>query len=256
MTFNIRYGTARDGEDSWSSRGRLVMALLRRQAPDVIGLQEALRFQLDEIGGSLPGYAEVGVGRDDGRTRGEYAAILYRADRFQATASGTFWFSDTPEVPGSMSWGNRITRICTWARLVERASGRAFYVFNVHLDHESAPSRERSATLLVERIARRSSPDPVVVTGDFNAGESDAPVRHLAERGFIETFRARHPVAQDVGTFHGFRGGTTGAKIDFVFASPAWMVRAAAIDRTHQRNRYPSDHYPVTARLVLPSRSR
>ena len=154
MSFNIRYGTANDGDNHWNLRREFLFDVMRETDVDLAGLQEALDAQLGELLQVLPQYGLVGVGRDDGRTRGEYAAILYRRDRFRVSDAGTFWFSDTPEVVASRSWGNRITRICTWARFVDR-DGQAFWHYNVHLDHESQPSRERSATLLAERIAAR-----------------------------------------------------------------------------------------------------
>jgi endonuclease/exonuclease/phosphatase family metal-dependent hydrolase len=155
-------------------------------------------------------YGVIGVGRDDGRTKGEYAAILYRRERFHVAESGTFWFSDTPEVVASRSWGNTITRICTWARLIDRG-GQAFWIYNVHLDHQSQPSRERSTRLLAERIAARAARgEPVVVTGDFNVGEDNPALTSLLSAGsgagprFVDTFRVRHPDAREVGTFTGF----------------------------------------------------
>lgn len=266
MSFNIRYGTANDGINRWENRREMFLGVIRSSAADILAVQEALRFQLDEVGRVFPSYAEIGVGRDDGKTAGEYSAILYRRDRLDVMASGTFWFSDTPDVPGSMHWGNRITRICTWARMRDRTTGGTFFVYNVHLDHESQPSRERSASLLARRIADRETRDPVIVAGDFNAGESNPAVRffsgapipdsvaHLAGRlpegvRFVDSFRVLHPEARIVGTFNGFRGDTTGEKIDYVFVSPEWQVIEASIDRTGREGRYPSDHFPVTARL-------
>ena len=151
MSFNIRYGTANDGPNHWTSRREMLLDVIRDAQADVIGVQEALDAQLREIVAALPQYAVLGVGRDDGRTRGEYAAILFRRDRLHVSDTGTFWFSDTPEVVASRSWGNTITRICTWARFID-SDGRAFWHYNVHLDHQSQPSRERSVQLLAERV--------------------------------------------------------------------------------------------------------
>jgi endonuclease/exonuclease/phosphatase family metal-dependent hydrolase len=182
MSFNIRYGTANDGDNRWPLRREFLMDVVRQDNADVIGLQEALHEQIVEMTTSLPAYGVIGVGRDDGKTRGEYAAILYRRDRFHVAESGTFWFSDTPSVVASTSWGNTITRICTWARLIDRQGG-AFWVFNVHLDHQSQPSRERSTALLAERIRTRPMPtEPVIVTGDFNVGEDNAALPALQSR--------------------------------------------------------------------------
>lgn len=249
-TFNIRYGTAPDGEDRWELRRGLLLDVLAAQDADVVGLQEALRFQLDEIAAAFPEYEMLGVGRDDGDTLGEYAAILYRRKRFDVSEHGTFWLSPTPEIPGSTGFGNRITRICTWARFVERGGGRAFYVFNVHFDHESQPARERAAELVARRISGRAHPDPVILLGDFNAGEENPAMRYLRERVPLrDAFRALHPHAVEVGTFHAFRGTRTGAMIDAILISSEWEVRDAWIDRTDHEGRYPSDHFPVTARL-------
>ena len=250
MSFNIRYGTANDGDNHWLKRREQLFALLREQQADVVGLQEALHGQIDEILQAVPGYDYVGVGRSDGRRAGEYAAILYRTARLRPRRSDTFWFSDTPGVVKSTSWGNQIERISTWAYFEDR-EGPSFYFFNVHLDHQSQPSRERSVALLLERIGARDPKAPVVVTGDFNAGEDNAAA--VAMRAlFVDSFRVRHPDAKEVGTFNGFKPGqTTGDKIDFVFVEPGTEVLDAAIVQTSRDGRYPSDHFPVTARIRL-----
>ena len=253
MTFNIRYGTANDGENNWAARRELLYEVIREQGADVIGLQEALDFQLDSIVAAVPGYAVVGVGRNDAARKGEYAAILFRKDRLQVASSGTFWFSDTPEVVASTTWGNRITRICTWARFIDR-DGRAFWHFNLHLDHESQPSRERSVELLRRRVDARPFPrEPVVITGDFNVGEKNpALTALLSGNAFIDTFRTLYPDQQPAGTFSGFTAGKVdGDKIDYVFVQPGTAVLAATIVRTSRNNRYPSDHFPVTAQIRL-----
>ncbi|MEN6427543.1 MAG: endonuclease/exonuclease/phosphatase family protein [Phycisphaerales bacterium] len=125
MTFNIRYGSADDKQDSWPNRREMVYDVLRRHDPDVVGLQEALRFQIDEIRAALPQYGEIGVGREDGKTEGEYSAILYRKDHLALDDSGTFWLSDTPEVPGSISWNSACRRVCTWGRFLPKGSDAA-----------------------------------------------------------------------------------------------------------------------------------
>jgi endonuclease/exonuclease/phosphatase family metal-dependent hydrolase len=249
MSFNIRYGTAKDGDNEWSRRKAMLFDVVREQDADVVGLQEALAFQIDEVTTAVPAYATIGVGRDDGRAKGEFAAILFRKGRFRVAEAGTFWFSDTPTVPGSKHWGNNITRICTWARLIDR-DGRGFYAFNVHLDHQSQPSRERSTALLRERIdARPVASDPVVVTGDFNVGESNPAIATL--RGpFVDTFRVLHPEEKTVGTFTGFKfGNTEGQKIDYILVQPETEVLRADIVRFSRDDRYPSDHFPVVSRF-------
>ncbi|UCC96318.1 MAG: endonuclease/exonuclease/phosphatase family protein [Phycisphaerales bacterium] len=267
MTFNIRYGSANDGENHWKNRREMVFDVIRKQKSDVIGLQEALRFQIDEIREALPMYAEIGVAREDGKIDGEYSAILYRADRFGVGQAGTFWLSDTPEVPGSNTWGATCVRICTWARLVENSSGKTFYTFNLHLDHVSQPSREKSAVLVTQRIQSRSIKEPFVLTGDFNAGETNPVITYLKGQttlagadgissenpiSLVDTFGVLHPDVEDVRTGHAFNGRRQGNKIDYVFVQPGVKVLEAEILYDNVGGRYPSDHFPVTARLVLP----
>lgn len=253
MSFNIRYGTADDGDNRWTVRRAFLFDVIREQNADIIGLQEALHSQIREIAEAVPGFAVVGVGRDDGKTTGEYSAILVRKDRFNVAEAGTFWFSDSPSVPGSMSWGNRITRICTWARLIDR-DGTALWVFNVHLDHQSQPSRERSTELLRRRIDARSFPgEPVIVTGDFNVGEDNPAIRTMVgDKAFLDTFRIVYPDETRVSTFNGFKPEQVdGPKIDYVLVQPGMEVLSAAIVRTARGGRYPSDHFPVVARVRL-----
>jgi endonuclease/exonuclease/phosphatase family metal-dependent hydrolase len=262
MTFNIRYGTAKDGENDWPSRRQLLFDVVREVQADLIGLQEALAFQIDEIVAAAPDYAVIGVGRDDGARKGEYAAILFKRDRLHVAEAGSFWFSDTPGVPGSKSWGNNITRISSWARFIER-DGHGFYHFNLHLDHQSQPSRERSTELLRQRIdARAISTDPAIVTGDFNVGETNPAITTLlglrtgvapsASAPFVDTFRVLHPTEQPSGTFTGFGfGKVEGDKIDYVLVQPGTEVLSAGIVRRSRGNRYPSDHFPVIARVRL-----
>jgi endonuclease/exonuclease/phosphatase family metal-dependent hydrolase len=264
MSFNVRYAAANDGENSWDRRRDLACDVVRRHGPDLVGLQEALRSQIDDLRAALPEYGEIGVAREDGKTKGEYSAILYRKDRFDVDESGTFWLSDTPEVPGSITWGNACTRVCTWARLLPKSSGKPFYMFNTHLDHISQLSREKGIALIMSRLSSRKHPDPVVLTGDFNSGENNAVVRYLkGERRLeivnngmsqnpeplVDTFRLLHKDASDVGTAHGFKGGRTGNKIDYIFVPPGTEVLQAEILHDSQDNRYPSDHFPITAAI-------
>ncbi|MGV3615700.1 MAG: endonuclease/exonuclease/phosphatase family protein [Fimbriimonas sp.] len=248
MSFNIRYGTANDGDDRWELRRPKTLTTIQKQAPDVLGLQEALAFQVEEIRKAMPHYAAVGVGREDGKAAGEHSTILYDTRRLVALRSDTFWFSDTPTVPNSMHWGNRITRVCTWAYFRDLKTGRFFWHFNLHIDHESQPSRLKSAELLVRRIRERGTDDPVVVTGDFNVGESNPVVDTVKGAGFRDSYRVRYPDAKDVGTFHGFRE-LGKDKIDYVFVNDGFEVTDAAIVPDKVDGRWPSDHFPVTATI-------
>jgi endonuclease/exonuclease/phosphatase family metal-dependent hydrolase len=254
MSFNIRFGTANDGDDSWPNRKELVYSTIQKFDPHVLGLQEALAFQIDAIQEAVPGYELVGVGRDDGKKAGEFSCLLVKTDRCEVEDSGTFWYSDTPEKPGSKHWGNQITRVCSWALLEDKLTNAKFHAFNTHWDHQSQPSREKSAELLVERMKNRKPPKtPFLVMGDFNAGEKNLAIRTLLESPLElrDSFRILRPDASEVGTFTGFRGERNGEKIDAILVSPAWTVVKAEIERTSDGDRYPSDHFPMTATIEL-----
>lgn len=258
MTFNIRNGKANDGENRWDLRKEFVCDVIRDYSPGVVGVQEAYSFQLDEFNRSLPEYGQVGIGRDGG-SRGEHSSILYLRKRFDVHESGTFWLSDTPATP-SAHWGNRYHRICTWARFVDHETAQTFYVYNTHLDHESQRARENGAQLIIKRIQEREHPDPFILMGDFNAAESNPVIAYLKGTGelagrspipVVDSWRVLHPDEKVAGTGCRFTGYLDGPKIDYIFVAPDTHVSEATIVRTSRDGRYPSDHYPVTARLSL-----
>jgi endonuclease/exonuclease/phosphatase family metal-dependent hydrolase len=265
MSFNIRRGTAKDGKNHWIFRRNRVRELLHHYRPDVLGLQEALDFQVSEILAMLPGYEKVGVGSLGGR-KGLFNVIYYDAVRFIPSAEGTFWFSDTPDVAGSRGWGNILPRTCTWVRLIEKDSGQAFYFYNVHLDHISQRSRKNSVVFLTQFIYTRSSPDPFVLTGDFNARETSAPVQYLKGRiplriktkgsvsnlePVMDTFRARYPNDRNIVSFHGFRRHLFRFKLDYIFAPSSVRVHDAIIIQPQWKECYPSDHFPLFSHIDL-----
>ena len=177
MTFNFRYATSRDGDNRWENRKEFVANVIRDYVPDVLGVQEALRSQLDDVIKHLPEYTEVGIGRDGG-TKGEYSAILYRTNRFDLTASGTFWLSETPGKP-SQDWGSACRRICTWAQLTDKKTKQSFYFYNTHLDHYSKEAQLKGAQLIMKHAKERSSKAPIILTGDLNVGEDDPVITFL-----------------------------------------------------------------------------
>ena len=256
VAFNIRFDNPKDGENAWPNRKEMVGKWIESESPDVIGLQEALRHQINDIKKVATAYSEYGVGRDDGKSRGEHCTILYLKKRFTLDKKdcGTFWFSDTPEKIASKSWGNEIPRICTWARLIHKKTGKGFYLYNVHYDHQSQSSRIGASNLIIERISnRKQSNEPIILMGDFNAAEKNPAITVFKEEPLklVDTFRVVKPDEKMVKTFHGFRGGSfMGGKIDHVFILPKTAeVRSAEIVRFNKDNRYLSDHYPVRAKL-------
>jgi endonuclease/exonuclease/phosphatase family metal-dependent hydrolase len=260
MTFNIRYGTADDGKNSWDRRREFLVETIRTFNPDLLGTQETLAFQRDYLARQLPEYTPFGVGRDDGKQKGEMAALFFRTERFAQLDGGHFWLSKTPDVPGSKSWGAALTRIVTWVKLRDRQSPDAapLLYFNTHFDHRGVAARLHSAELLRARIDALASESSVIVTGDFNAGERSPP--HAALFGpidstpprLIDTFRQAHPAPlADEGTFSHFQStATAGPRIDWIGCTRDWRVTSSEIDRTARNNRTPSDHFPVTAVLA------
>ena len=247
MSFNIRFGTADDGENSWPNRHEDVAALIRAELPDVLGLQEALRFQIDELIERCPGYDWVGVGRDDGESAGEHAPIFYRTDRVRLIKHGTFWFSNTPSKPGTTSFGNTIPRICTWAIFEPTGDSETqrFGVANVHLDHQSAESRLLSVQMLLHHVAEWIGTQPFLM-GDFNTGPSSQPIRDITQHGWKNTAKTPGP------TFNGFRDEASGEMIDFIFAPDRLVVDEwEIIDDSTDDGRWPSDHLPVRAIVRL-----
>ena len=256
LSFNIRFDNPKDGENAWPNRKEMVGQWVKSESPDVIGLQEALRHQIDDIKKVATAYSEYGVGRDDGKSRGEHCTILYLKKRFSLDKSdcGTFWFSDTPEKIASKSWGNEIPRICTWCRFIEKKTDKGFYVYNVHYDHRSQPSRLGASKLIIQRISKRKRfNDPIILMGDFNASENNPAIKIFKDEplNLVDTFRVVKPDEKMVKTFHGFRGGSfSGGKIDHVFMLPKMgKVSSAEIVRFNKDKRYLSDHYPVRAKL-------
>lgn len=252
MSFNIRYINPGDqGERSWLARRDDVAQVIREDHADVVGLQEAFRPMLDDIAARVPGYSEVGVGREDGVSRGEHAAILFRTERFDVLDSGTFWLSDTPEVPGSATWKNVVTRICTWAKLEDKNTKKQFIFCNTHLDHESQESREKGVALILERMEAHGKELPIVLTGDFNVDEENPVVKNLTESGFLDAWRKLHPDVpkEESGTFNQFTGVKNTGKIDYIFVKEDAEVLDSAILHNEKNGVFPSDHFPVRATL-------
>ena len=247
-TFNVRWANPNDGEHVWEHRRARLFDLLNQWSPDVLGLQEPRASQLHDLRQALPDYDSVAVGRDDGADAGEFCPIFYRRERFECLGSGTFWFSETPDVPGSQSWECSHPRICTWVELKERESGAVFQVYNLHWDHESQEAREHSGLLL--RGVLHTVSGPVIVLGDFNAHADNPAVAHLTQPGSRLTQSALSPEQQrEPGTFHGFAGTPTEPPIDHLLLSPDWEVVSAEVLYGDGKRPFPSDHFPVAVTL-------
>lgn len=251
MTFNLRYGSADDGADSWQFRKDLLMQVIRDFNPHILGVQEALDFQIEAVKSNFPHYLAVGVGRDDGKNAGEFSAIFIDSTKYTVLENETFWFSEAPAVPGSMSWGANYPRICSWVKLKSSLNDNTFFVYNNHWDHQSQLSRENSARMLIQKIKSHTKPNnPVVVMGDFNAAKDNEAILILTQDPALNLKDSYSEVvtdSADSGTFNFFKGTISGPKIDNIFVSQDCITHTAQILRTQKNGHYPSDHYPVTA---------
>jgi endonuclease/exonuclease/phosphatase family metal-dependent hydrolase len=259
MSYNIRYGTARDGENHWNKRKEFLVDTVRAFDPDLLGTQETLALQRDYLAQHLDGYEAWGVGRDDGKAKGEFAALFYKQARFERLDGGNFWLSETPEKVGSHGWDAALTRLVSWVKLRDRrdpARGELVY-FNTHFDHRGRRARLESAKLLRRKIVELAAGRPVIVTGDFNANEGSTPYQALFEKNgdphaiLFDTFRAMHPhPGTEEGSFSGFHAErTSGPRIDWIGCTSDWQIVQADIDRTQRGGHTPSDHFAVFAVL-------
>ncbi|MCD6175135.1 MAG: endonuclease/exonuclease/phosphatase family protein [Planctomycetes bacterium] len=261
MTFNIRYYGAKDGPDNWQYRRQMVINVIKNNRVDIIGFQEAHKLQVEQIQEQLDEFGVLATYRN-GKSNGPSNALFYRKSRFIVDSWDTFWFSDTPEMPGSIGWGNKSSRFCTWARLIEKKSGKCFYFFNTHLDHRSQYSRERSAIFVTKMINLRKDKSPFILTGDMNAREDNRVIRFFKGEELtldnnrygtlvpvVDTFRIKHGTECDAGTFNGFGKYEKFSKIDYVFVQESTTILDAKVIKYNENGHYPSDHCPVTARI-------
>lgn len=255
MSYNLRLDVASDGVNQWPNRTGKVVSLITKYNPDIIGVQEALHHQLQDLLKMLPDYSYCGVGRDDGKEQGEYSAILFRNDRFGLLHTQTIWLSETPDVPGSKSWDAAITRVVTSARLFDRDTKREFLMVNTHFDHVGKEARKNSAVIIkgfIEGIRtgialqdQSKKEIPVIVSGDFNSQPTEEPYLAMIDQQGISLFDSK-PAAGTAGTYCGFKvGGMECKTIDFIFHSKEWVVRNYQVVADNDGTYYPSDHLPV-----------
>lgn len=256
MTFNIRLNTSGDGENAWPYRKAWVGDLIRFHQADLLGVQEALPDQMADLKALLPEYQAVGIGRDTIAARSEYSAIFFRKSRFTLLDSATFWLSESPDRV-STGWDAALPRIVTWAKLQDRMTGQVFFHFNTHFDHVGKVARRNSALLIRRKIGELNTGHlPVILTGDFNARPADEPIQALLEPGapHLQDAHARSvvpPYGPD-GTWSAFKvAGEPGNRIDYVFVNPQVGVIRHHTLTDARGPKFPSDHLPVLAELVL-----
>ena len=250
MTFNVRFDTILDeaAGNRWSDRRESVLETLARERPDIVGFQEALRSQLEDLTTSLPDYRGIGKPRDVGDTA-EYVPLFFDKERFELEDYGDFWLSPTPEVEGSRGWDTDVPRHCTWARLTDSQGSTRFAVFNTHLDVKGSLARAEASKVILTKVSVATGLAAVVM-GDFNTSEDSPPLDTFRNAGFRDTFRVLHPDTEDVQTIHHYERLTGPTKIDYILCDARWNVIDARIVRDPAAGRLPSDHFPLTADLV------
>ena len=248
MSFNVRYGTAKDGDYVWQNRKDAACAMIMDQHPAVFGVQEALDFQLAYFEEHCPGYKYVGVGREDGVHEGEHMAVFYDTERIDLEEWGTYWLSETPFKP-SLGWDAACRRTATWALLKDKAADRHFYFVNTHLDHVGKEARRNGLILLVERIgAMNPEGYPMVLTGDMNVYPDDPCLNEL--RTLMQDSRQTAPVTDDGQTWHDWGKVSGNPPIDYVFyAGFKGCDKFEVIRQPYEGIDFVSDHYPVQAVL-------
>jgi endonuclease/exonuclease/phosphatase family metal-dependent hydrolase len=252
MTYNIRYDNPGDGVNSWSNRKEKVYALLKKYDPDILGIQEALHHQLKDISVNVSEYEWIGVGRDDGKEKGEYSAILYKKSRLEVLEQKTFWLSETPDVPGSKSWDAAITRLVTWIRFKDKATGKTFQVFNTHFDHIGKEARKNSAKLIQKWISElgRKYNEEAIVTGDFNIERTEEPYAVMMDG--TNNLGDSKPESNHEGTFCNFGLNSQPCRgIDYIFTTKKWKTSDYMVIQDNDGKNYPSDHLPVMVTALL-----
>jgi len=251
ISYNIRLDVASDSMNRWDMRKDFLIGQLNFHEPDVFGIQEGLLHQLQEIQKGMPGYNYIGKGRDDGLKQGEFSAVFYNTEKLDLVEENTFWLSETPEQP-SKGWDAAIKRVCTYGLFKTKNTGQHFWVFNTHFDHRGEEARKESIFLIIEKMRQINKQNlPVILTGDLNLEPHHPSILLLAS-----TMQDAHTVAGEQafgpsGTYNGFvHSKPATRRIDYIFLSQTgfqllkYGILSDAIDL-----RYPSDHFPVLAKL-------
>jgi endonuclease/exonuclease/phosphatase family metal-dependent hydrolase len=250
-TYNLRNSHAQDGPNAWPARKDMVRALIRYHEFDIVGTQEGYADQIDDLA-QMAEFGHVGVGRDDGKSAGEHSAIFFRRSRFTLLDKGDFWLSETPDRP-SFGWDARCChRLASWARLRDRSSARVLFVFSVHFDHEGEVARRASADLMLRKIAEIARNEPAICVGDFNSTPDTVQIQKMSAAMRDARQASKAPPYGPSATFNGFHVDQAPTeRIDYVFVDRHFDVLKYAALSDSLAQRYPSDHFPVVARVVF-----
>ena len=253
MSYNIRLDVASDSENRWDARKEKLAALVNYYEPDFMGGQEVQHHQLTYLLSALHGYDFIGVGRDDGKTGGEYSCIFYKKDKYKCVSQSTFWLSPTPDSV-SFGWNAACRRVCTYGLFKINKTKQYLWVFNTHFDHISAEARLESAKLIIKKITELNTKNyPVIISGDFNSNPGEAPAKYMME--YVNNSRdISEMVFGQLNTFNAFQYCKVAAgSIDYIFVSkdPHIHVAKFATLTDSYDLKYPSDHFPILATIKI-----
>ena len=261
---NIRVALPEDDAigRGWSARKKACIQLIKEQKPDLIGFQEVLKVQADDLKKEMPDYGYFGFEGPEMDVNPEtYNGIaknlvMYSKKRYEMLSAGCYWLSETPEIGGSKSWNTARARHVNWLRLKDRASGKEFRVMAVHLDHKDQEARNKQGQLIVKESAQYLPDFPQLLIGDFNVDATNPVYGIITGGGWVDTYRSIHGNAEPGATFHNFLGnayknaaGKTTGKIDFIFTKGKFKAEAATIIKDQVDGMYPSDHYFVSTEV-------
>lgn len=252
MTYNLR-NNSDVPPNSWAERQKLILGLLERENPDIIGTQECLHEQVQDMKTMLPDYDTIGLGRSGG-SNGEFMSIFFKKSRLKVLAYNHFWLSDTPDTVASCSWGNDVTRMVTWIHFQDLETGQQFYHLNTHLDHISVNARVKGAELILEKVDMFDPELPIIITGDFNTESGSEPHKVFVDKGKLrDTWDvAIQRVNKDLGTFNDFSDPTGGEdRIDWILIRGNIQTGIIKIINDQVNGLFPSDHFPVMVELYI-----
>ena len=243
ISYNIRYLNNKDGDNSWDFRKQASINMVNDERPTVFGLQEAVKAQVDFLAENLPNYAHYGVGRDDGKEKGEFMAIFYDTEEVELLDKGTFWLSATPETP-SKGWDGQCFRTCTWTIFKCKETGKKFAYFNTHLDHRGKVAQREGMKTIVKMIQEKVGADvPVFLSGDFNT-RTDNPI-YEPLKAIMTDSRELAAETDHRGTYTGFRVRENPVVVDHIFVRGAEVDKFQVLCDKNYGAEYISDHYPV-----------
>lgn len=251
MTYNIKLDYPKEGENSWTTRKPILINQLKFNAPDILGVQEALPNQMKDIDSALVTCNFIGVGRDDGKNEGEYSAIFYKKDLFEVLESSTFWLSETPK-KASLGWDAAYNRICTYALFKHLKTDNMFWVFNTHLDHVGVKAQVEGAKLILNKIKQLNIKKlPVILMGDFNMEDTHESIQYIS-KSLYDSKSVAAEIVGPLGTFNNYEfDKPVTQRIDYIFLSNDFTVNKYTVLNDSKNGKYPSDHFPVKVEITF-----